>query len=52
MLNLVGEVLVDIITDQIKQIFLGRVFSEEWKVSNIVNCYNGKGDTFERRNYI
>ena len=36
-----GEALVDMITDRVNQIIVEEVFSAEWELSTIVNCYKG-----------
>ena len=39
------------ITDLVNQIMVEGVIPAERKLSTIVNCYQGRGDSFERGNY-
>ena len=39
------------ITDQVNQIIVEGVFPAERKRNTFVDCFKGKGDSLERRNY-
>ena len=39
------------ITDLVNQVIVDGIISAEWELSTIVNCFKGRRDSLERRNY-
>ena len=51
MVKAAGEAGVDMITDLVNKIIIEEVIPTVWELGFIVNCYKGKEDALERRNY-
>ena len=39
------------ITDLVNQVIVDGIISAEWELNIIVNCFKGRRDSLERRNY-
>ena len=48
--KIAAEAGVDMITDLENQITVKGLIPKEWKLSNTVNCYKGKGNSAKRGN--
>ena len=48
--KIAAEAGVDMITDLENQITMEGFIPAEWKLSNTVNCYKGKGNSAKRGN--
>ena len=51
MVKATGKAGVGMITDLLNQIIIEGVIPAEWKLSTVVNCYQGKSGSLERGNY-
>ena len=51
MVKAAGEAGVDMITDLVNKLIIEGVIPAVWELGFIANCYKGKEDALERRNY-